>query len=134
MRVIDGDTVEARVHVWLGLDLITHVRVRGIDTPELHGPCPEAAQAARDALANLLGNGPVILTRIANDKYGGRIDAAVALPSGADASTAMLATGHARPWPKAKGDINCPSAAPPASAVLPRSKSRTRATPMSAPE
>ena len=35
---IDGDTFEARVHLWPGLDLTTRVRLRGIDAPELKAP------------------------------------------------------------------------------------------------
>ncbi|MBC7952119.1 MAG: nuclease [Rhodospirillaceae bacterium] len=124
LRVINGDTVEARVHVWLGLDVTTRVHLRNMDSPELHGPCPDAGQAARDALIGLLGDNPVILSRIANDKYGGRVDAVMTLPTGVDVSTAMLAAGHAR---KIKGDFNCPSTAP-------RAKGRTRATPIWAPE
>lgn len=37
VRVIDGDTFLARVHLWLGLALSTRVRIRGIDAPELKG-------------------------------------------------------------------------------------------------
>src|SRR6185312_332928 len=35
LRVIDGDTFEARVHVWPGLDITTKVRLRGVDAPEM---------------------------------------------------------------------------------------------------
>lgn len=104
LRVVDGDTVEARVHIWLGQDLTARIRLRGIDAPELHGPCPAQAQAARDHLARLLGSGPVVLTRIGHDKFGGRLDADIALPNGQDASSAMIAAGHARPWPHPKDD------------------------------
>ncbi|MBC7952574.1 MAG: hypothetical protein H7Z12_12250, partial [Rhodospirillaceae bacterium] len=123
LRVIDGDTVEAKVHVWLGLDVTTRVRLRDMDSPELHGACPDAGRAARDALIALLGDGPVTLSHIANDKYGGRVDAALTLPSGADVSAAMLAAGHARKWPRPKGEVNCPSAVLRANAAF-RSKVR----------
>jgi endonuclease YncB( thermonuclease family) len=36
VRVIDGDTFEARVRIWPGMDVTTRVRLRGIDAPELH--------------------------------------------------------------------------------------------------
>ena len=39
LRVIDGDTFEARVRVWPGLDITTKVRLRGIDAPELRAHC-----------------------------------------------------------------------------------------------
>jgi endonuclease YncB( thermonuclease family) len=98
VRIIDGDTVEARVHVWLDTDVTTLVRIRGIDAPELHGRCPgerEAAAAARANLEALLGGGRVWLTEIGHDKYGRRVVAMVRLPSGADAGERMLAAGHA---------------------------------------
>ncbi|CAA7625295.1 thermonuclease family protein [Magnetospirillum sp. UT-4] len=108
VRVLDGDTFEARVRIWLGLDQTIRVRLLGIDAPELRGPCPQAAAAARDALARLLGDGPALLTRIAHDKYGGRIDAAVSLPNGEDVATVMLGAGLVRPQPDpAQGPV-CP--------------------------
>src|SRR5215207_3936330 len=57
LRVIDGDTFEARVHLWPGLDVTTRVRLRGIDAPEMKARCVEErnkAEAARDALASIL--------------------------------------------------------------------------------
>src|SRR5450759_3535141 len=36
VRVLDGDTFEARVRIWPGMDVTTRVRLRGIDAPELH--------------------------------------------------------------------------------------------------
>ncbi|HSV30260.1 MAG TPA: nuclease, partial [Candidatus Omnitrophota bacterium] len=78
-----------------GVDVTTRVRLRGIDTPELRGPCPQAALDAKDALARLIGTGPVTLIHVAPDKYGSRVDATLLLPSGMDASAALRAGGHA---------------------------------------
>jgi endonuclease YncB( thermonuclease family) len=39
VRVIDGDTFEARVRVRPGLEVTTRVRLRRIDAPELHARC-----------------------------------------------------------------------------------------------
>src|SRR5215208_1700589 len=53
LRVLDGDTFEARVHLWPALDITTKVRLRGIDAPEMKARCREErnlAEAARDAL------------------------------------------------------------------------------------
>ena len=58
LRVIDGDTFEARVRVWPGLDVDTKVRLRGIDAPELHARCGDEkvkAEAARDCARNNSG-------------------------------------------------------------------------------
>ena len=58
IRIIDGDTFEARVRVWPGLDVDTKVRLRGVDAAELHARCAgelEQAQAARVALEKNIG-------------------------------------------------------------------------------
>jgi endonuclease YncB( thermonuclease family) len=55
IRTIDGDTFEARVHLWPGLEMTTKVRLRGIDAPELKTSCAqelEMAQATPCALCS----------------------------------------------------------------------------------
>ena len=99
LRVIDGDTFEARVHVWPGLDVNTKIRLRNIDAPELHARCADEAaraQAARTALETMLAAGPVTVSRIGIDKYGGRVDALAATRDTPDISTALLNGGFAR--------------------------------------
>ena len=39
LRVIDGDTFEARVRIWSGFEIDTRVRLRAIDAPELYARC-----------------------------------------------------------------------------------------------
>ena len=39
VRTIDGDTFVARVHRGEGRDLVAHIRLRGIDAPELKASC-----------------------------------------------------------------------------------------------
>ncbi len=99
IRIIDGDTFEARVRVWPGLDVDTKVRLRGIDAAELHARCAsefEQAQAARTALEKILSQGGVTVSRVGIDKYGGRVDAAIATRDTADVSAALLRGGFAR--------------------------------------
>jgi endonuclease YncB( thermonuclease family) len=101
IRIIDGDTFEARVRVWPGLDVETHVRLRGIDAAELHARCGDElakAQAARTALQTILAEGGISISRVGVDKYGGRIDATVATRSTADVALAMLNGGFARAY------------------------------------
>ncbi len=101
VRVIDGDTFEARVRVWPGLDVDTKVRLRNIDAPELHARCRDElrkAQAARTALQAMLAAGGVTISRVGLDKYAGRIDALVATRDTADVSTALLNGGWARSY------------------------------------
>jgi len=101
LRIIDGDTFEARVRVWPGLDVDTKVRLRGIDAAELHARCDDElakAQAARTALETILAEGAVAVSQIGIDKYGGRVDATVSTRNTADVSTAMLNGGWARSY------------------------------------
>ena len=101
IRTIDGDTFEARVHLSPGLDLTTRVRLRGIDAPELKAACPQElqmAEAATDALRDLLGEGEVTIFNIGPDKYQGRVVADVATKRTDNVSAALLAAGHARSY------------------------------------
>jgi endonuclease YncB( thermonuclease family) len=101
IRTIDGDTFEARVHVLPGRDLLTRVRLRGIDAPELKAACPQElqmAEAASSALRDLLGQGGVSIYNIGPDKYQGRVVADVATRKTDNVSAALLAAGHARSY------------------------------------
>ena len=101
LRVIDGDTFEARVRVWPGMDITTKVRLRGIDAPEMRARCAnerEKALAARDALARILLQGAVGVAYVGQDKYSGRVDAKVSTVETADVSAALLAGGYARAY------------------------------------
>jgi hypothetical protein len=71
VRTIDGDTFEARVHLASGPDITTRVRLRGIDAPELKARCEKElrmAEAASDALRNLLADGGVTISNVGLDK------------------------------------------------------------------
>ena len=101
LRVIDGDTFEARVRLRSGLEVTTRVRLRRIDAPELHARCAREylkAEAARAALQRILSSGGVTVSEVGRDKYRGRIDAAVATRNIADVSAAMLKGGFARSY------------------------------------
>ncbi|MGB8400841.1 thermonuclease family protein [Bradyrhizobium sp.] len=101
IRTIDGDTFEARVHLWPGLDITTRVRLRGIDAPELKASCPaelQMAETASDALRGLLSEGDVAIFNIGPDKYSGRVVADVATRRTESVSAALLAAGHARSY------------------------------------
>ena len=98
-RIIDGDTFVAHVQVWPGLSVDTKVRLRGVDAPELRARGDEErvkAEAARNALAAILAEGGVVISQVGIDKYGGRVDAAVATRNTADVSSALLSGGWAR--------------------------------------
>ena len=99
LSVTDGDTFRARVPVWDNIDVVTAVRIRGIDTPEMKGKCPAekaAALAAKERLTALL-NGPVQLFHVEPDKYAGRVDADVTV-NGTSVAAVLIAEGLARPY------------------------------------
>ncbi|MGY8662148.1 thermonuclease family protein [Bradyrhizobium sp. UFLA05-109] len=100
IRTIDGDTFVARVHQRNGRDLVARVRLRSIDAPELKASCREEldkAEAATDALRNLLGQGGVVIYNLGQEKYG-RILADVATQRTPNVSAALLAGGYARSY------------------------------------
>jgi endonuclease YncB( thermonuclease family) len=99
LRVLDGDTFEARVYLWPGLHVTTKVRLRGIDAPELKARCRaerDLAEAARDALTAILAEGKLMVRGIELDKYAGRVVADAATAHTTDVSHALLTQGVAR--------------------------------------
>ncbi len=101
LRVVDGDTVEVRVHVWIGQEVRTSVRLRGIDAPELHARCAaeqKGAEAARRRLEDLLSQGVATVSGPAPDKYFGRVLADLRMADGRDVASILLAEHLARPY------------------------------------
>ena len=96
-KVIDGDTV-----VLSGGE---HVRLLGIDAPELHpgrpgraGPFPEPGAAeARDALRALVAGQTLRVERHGRDRYG-RTLARLFLADGTDVSEELLRRGLVVPY------------------------------------
>ena len=119
LRVIDGDTIEVRARIWLGLELTVLVRIAGIDTPELRGLCDTERAAAQEAklfAARSLGmtdSGeppPITLHEIEFGKYANRVVARVTTASGADLGQALTAAGLARAYDGAGRDTWCEAA------------------------
>ena len=104
VRIVDGDTFETRVRIWFGEEIVTLVRIRGIDAPELHAHCEaerQGAAAAREALGRMLAGHEIELSEVAPDKYFGRVVADVwaADEDGArDVAASMREAGLARPY------------------------------------
>jgi endonuclease YncB( thermonuclease family) len=98
IRVIDGDTVEMRVAIWIDQELTVAVRVAGVDAPELFRPqCAaekDKAFAAKAFVEDFLGDGEATLFDIAQGKYAGRVIARIEA-GGRDLGAALIAAGHA---------------------------------------
>ncbi len=110
VRVLDGDTFEARLRIWPGLEVTTKVRLRGIDAPELKARCEAEhvkAEAAREALRVLLAQGEVTIARVTLDKYGGRVVADASTRSTTDISQALLGAGLVRSYGGGRRDSWC---------------------------
>jgi endonuclease YncB( thermonuclease family) len=100
--VFDGDTFSAKVLLENGAAISVRVRIRNIDAPEIHGECDaeiEWAKRSKNRLAELIPKGSaVMLTKIKDDRYLGRIDAIASLPDGRDIGRIMMAENLARPY------------------------------------
>ena len=80
LSVTDGDTFKVRIEIWPSVEVVTAVRIMGIDTPEIHGKCVSekaAALKAKARLTELLTGKQISLSGVKFDKYAGRIDAVV---------------------------------------------------------
>ena len=103
VSVIDGDTVMVNAKPWPQQTMTVMVRIRGIDTPELHAHCAKSrlqAKQAREALAGMLetASGRMTLSDISGDKYFGRVVASVSLTPRRDVAQELLSRGLARPY------------------------------------
>ncbi len=100
IRVIDGDSAQMRVTVWLGQEVTTIVRLVGLDTPELKAHCErekDLALAAKARLEELLGARNIEIYNIKADKYGGRVLAQLRTPEQQDVAQTLIAENLARP-------------------------------------
>jgi endonuclease YncB( thermonuclease family) len=95
VRVIDGDT--AVFALQLGFDISAEIMVRltGYNAPELRGPNPGTAAAAREYLAALLKDGPCYLATLKDSQSFARYLAAVFIegPDGGLSDVADLMRG-----------------------------------------
>ncbi|MFO1190100.1 MAG: thermonuclease family protein [Alphaproteobacteria bacterium] len=105
MAIIDGDTLAVRARIWLGQEIETRVRLKGIDAPEMNGRCERERVLARAAKAFLAqqvaadeGQFTYRLREVRWDKYGGRVIARLERPDGQDVGDALVAAGLARPY------------------------------------
>ncbi|WP_315836591.1 thermonuclease family protein [Bradyrhizobium prioriisuperbiae] len=100
LRTIDGDTFVARVRLRdPDRTIVTRVRLRGVDAPELKAACEKEwkmAQAASGALRALLNEGGVTIYNVGSDKYAGRVVADAATTRTSNISSALLAAGQVR--------------------------------------
>jgi len=101
LKVLDGDTLEVRMDVWLNQQIETKLRIIGIDTPEIKGKCPferEKAQEAKKEIIRLINDNFVTIYNIRYGKYAGRVIADVKTADGINLANYMLEKGLARSY------------------------------------
>ncbi|RXF73402.1 hypothetical protein EK403_11115, partial [Hansschlegelia zhihuaiae] len=99
--MLDGDTFEARVAAFPGHEVVTRVRIAGLDAPERRGRCDgetQAASAATEALRRLIDGRRLTLAEVRGDKYFGRVVARVSTSDAGDVAAALVAQGHGRAY------------------------------------
>jgi micrococcal nuclease len=101
LRVVDGDTFEARVPIWLGQSVTVKIRLTGVDTPEMRGKCPEEtelAERARRFTQSWLAQDGLRLVDIKYGTYAGRVLATARSQTGQTLSQALLGAELAKPY------------------------------------
>jgi len=93
--IIDGDTFVADILVTDKIQVKSvSVRLRNVDTPEIHGNCDyeiEHANIAKERLAELIPEESIVeLENIKDDKYPNRIDANVFDANGKDVGLILV--------------------------------------------
>jgi micrococcal nuclease len=105
IRVLDGDSFEARVYPWPDMVVVEMFRIYGIDTPELRSRCQQEkdlAQSAKQFVANLIvqANNRIKLSVVGcNAAEGGGFGRCLATvhAGGISVGDALIAEGLARP-------------------------------------
>lgn len=111
LSIVDGDTIHVKAEIWKNQYLITNVRLRGIDTPELRTPQCEEEKAlaikAKNLLEKLISGDAVFLKEIDHDKYGDRVLAKVITAKNLDISQELLSAHLAVPYAGQKRQSWC---------------------------
>lgn len=100
LRVVDGDTFDARIHIQPGYTVDIKVRILGIDTPERSGECEkeiQMAEAAKQLLEKTLTQ-TVTLKKMKDGKYHGRVLAEVYTNKGQAITPILLKSPLVRPY------------------------------------
>lgn len=109
--IVDGDTFSAGVKLQDDTTVSVRVRLRNVDTPELHGECIDeivAANVAKNRLEELLPVGTTVeLKNVKDDKYLGRIDANVVDSRGRDVGNMLIRDGLGRRYSGGKRQSWC---------------------------
>lgn len=94
VRVLDGDTLEVRVTVWLDLVVTTKVRLAAVNAPEIWRPACNAERQqgmrAKALIEKAVDKNAVTLIGVKRGKYAGRVIAYVKTGDGVDLSSLLI--------------------------------------------
>ena len=110
--IIDGDTFVGDIILADKTEVMSvKVRLRNVDTPELHGECEseiKRAIYAKQRMQELLPVGSMVeIKNIKNDKYAGRIDANVYDSANRDIGQVLIKEKVGRPYSGGKRKSWC---------------------------
>ena len=110
--IIDGDTFVGDVLLADNAEVLSvKVRLRNVDTPELHGDCESEirrAEYAKQRLGELIPVGSTVeIKNVKNDKYVGRIDAYVYDSANRDVGKVLIKEKVGRPYSGGKRKSWC---------------------------
>lgn len=110
--IVDGDTFIGDVLLADGIEVMSvSVRLRNVDTPEIHGACESEirrAEYAKQRLGELIPVGSTVeIDNIKNDKYAGRIDASVYDSANRDVGRVLINEKVGRPYSGGKRQSWC---------------------------
>lgn len=110
--IVDGDTFIGDVLLRDGIEVISvSIRLRNVDTPEIHGNCESEirrAEYAKQRLGELIPVGSTVeIDNIKNDKYAGRIDANVYDSANRDVGRVLISEKVGRPYSGGKRQSWC---------------------------
>ena len=96
--IIDGDTFVGDIILADKTEVMSvKVRLRNVDTPEIHGNCEKEikrAKYAKQRLGELIPVGSMVdIKNVKNDKYAGRIDANVYDSANRDVGSVLIQEG-----------------------------------------
>ena len=111
-HIIDGDTFIGDILLADGIEVISvSIRLRNVDTPEIHGNCDKEirrAEYAKQRLSELIPLGTTVeIDHIKNDKYAGRIDANVYDNANRDVGLVLVQEKVGRPYSGGKRQSWC---------------------------
>ena len=111
LRIIDGDTFEADINIFINLTARHRIRIANIDTPEINrSQCALERQAGKQAKTRLMEllpiNSIITLAELEFDSFG-RVVSHVHHDAWGNIGTLLLAENHARPYDASSKNFWC---------------------------